>query len=218
MARPIRNRNRDRLLGLCPKPQNPIIADDPSVIASKAKQSILTSFDFASTDTFIRRFGWAGYNPRGRLEDPALLNYDFLEDDLNESLAGEYTINKTLSLTGKEQVARLKVILPDDIPDEKRQNRAAVAKWAIGQSYALPDLRAMQYIYDHYEEAKTTTNPKLFEDMYAYRNSKGWARVFPLFLGSIVRNVDGDVLFPNLTMDVADRSARHLAEERLVRQ
>ncbi len=205
MARPIRNRNRDRLLGLCPKPPTPSSQGVPAT-----KQPILTSFDFKETDAFISEFEWAEYNnPRGRLEDPALLDYDYLKDNYDRSLAREYTINKTLSLTGKEQVARLKFILPDDIPEEKRdESCAAVAKWAIeDKGYALPDLRAMQYIYDHYEEAETTTNPKLFSDMKDCCEAMGdW--IYPFFIGSVVRLTSGYVVFPAMEMGVARRRPR----------
>ncbi len=171
----------------------------------------MRSFDFKETDAFIRSFGWAGDNPRGRLEDPALLDYDFLKDNYDKSLAGEYTINRTISLTGREQVARLKLILPSDIPKEKKRGRAAVAKWAVGQDYNLPDLRAMQYIYENSEEAKAT-NPKLFSDMKDYCEVGGhW--IYPFFMGSIVRgDIDGAVYFSAIVMNAP---FRHLDGRRL---
>ncbi len=205
MARKVSNPNHPR--PICPKPPIPIIANAPSSLPDLTGQSSLKYSDFTQTDAFIQSLSdWVGKGlvPSGSWVDPASQDYDNLRQKNKNRPAGQYTLNRHIQhLDGKEQTKRLQPLFWHDIRRAGHQpDLAFFAVWAAAEGYALPDLRALQYIRDNFEEAKGTTNPTLFSEIDLYKRYCGPASYYVHVLGSVVRCDDGDAIF--LCLDHSD--------------
>ncbi len=81
--------------------------------------------------------------------------YGMWDNDPHNTYIGTYTLSSRLqTLVGGIQASNLRFILPKSIPIRvKAQGRDAVVQWAIEEKgYILPDLKALEYIYEHSEE------------------------------------------------------------------
>ncbi len=169
-------------------------------------RAVACSFDFTFLDALIRRFGWAGNNPRGSFPDGPI-DYQKMRDGNQPALAGQYFLSPDPELkhmSGEEQIKRAKILItPDDMPEHTREKgRAAVAEYLRGEGYIFLDLRAELYLEEHPEERQ-----RLFESTAKYRKAHGnFGYIWLFFMGSTVRCASGIASFPAMEMDASDRN------------
>ena len=165
-------------------------SDEPAPIVPLAR-----SKKTSKLNQFVSDLTRSEQSPRGYWANPKDLDYDYLAYNYyanTESLHPypEFTLNSQIkNLSGRDQVIRIHFLTPKEIPAVERGPRersyVTATEWALREGYQLPDLRALEFIWHHREEAKKL-NPKLFNDLKGFLKKTGIGGISAFFAGSII--------------------------------